>query len=79
MIDAKEISVIAVFNQTGNVKPLSIVWDDGRQFPIDEIMDVRKAASHKNGIIGLRYRCRIRNRVIHLYRDEDKWIMEMTN
>lgn len=72
----KDISVIAKFSTSGNVTPISILWEDGRTFEIDHITDIRKAASLKAGGIGMRYTCMIRNRQRYIYKDEDKWFME---
>ncbi len=71
-----DIGVNAFFSQDGKVKPLSIVWEDGRTFEIDRVTDRRRAASLKTGGIGIRFTCFIRDRRIYLYKDEDKWFME---
>lgn len=60
----------------GQIKPLSIKWSDGRTFEIDKIMDARVAASLKGGGQGMRYTCRIRNRVFFLFHDEEQWFIE---
>ena len=47
----------------GRSFPTSIVWEDGRLFEIDKILDIRRAACLKSGGIGIRNRrnsCRIR-------------------
>ena len=56
--------------------PLSLEWEDGRSFEIDKVLDVRKAASQKAGGIGVRYTCRIRNKQVYLFKDEDMWFIE---
>ena len=43
------LEVIAKFDVNGNIRPVSIVWEDGRVFPVDRILDIRKAASLKAG------------------------------
>ena len=53
------LEVIAKFDVNGNIRPVSIVWEDGRVFPVDRILDIRKAASLKAGGLGMRYICRI--------------------
>ncbi|HAN20444.1 MAG: hypothetical protein A2Y15_08810 [Clostridiales bacterium GWF2_36_10] len=60
----------------GRQTPLSIIWEDGRTFEVDRILDVRRAASLKAGGVGIRYTCRIRNKQIYLYDEEGCWFME---
>ena len=73
----KNVGVIAQFSESGKVKPLSIMWSDGRQFDIDRVDDARRAASLKGGGIGIRYTCMIRGRQVYLFKDEDVWYMEV--
>ena len=74
------VSVIEVRHKDGRLFPLSIVWEDGRRFKIDKVLDVRPAASLKAGGAGMRYKIRIRDRETFLYLEEDKsgakWFME---
>jgi hypothetical protein len=64
----------------GKVVPLSFVWEDGRRYEIDRILDVRPAASLKAGGAGMRYTVRVRNRETYMFLEEDsgavKWFME---
>ncbi len=68
--------VNAEFDTDGHIRPTSIVWEDGRVFEVDRILDVRRAASLKAGGVGMRYACRIRGRTFYLYDDENRWFME---
>ena len=61
---------------TGVVKPVLLIHTDGRQYVIDQVSEPVKCASLKSGGIGLRYRCRIRNKYLYLYLDEYKWYYE---
>lgn len=60
----------------GNVRPLTIKWEDGRVFEIDRLLDVRQAPALKAGGVGIRYTCRIRNKQVYLFDDEGKWFVE---
>jgi len=64
----------------GRLIPLSFVWEDGRRYEIDRVIDVRPAASLRAGGVGLRYTVRVRNRETFLYLEEEggvsKWFME---
>lgn len=70
------IEVIAKYNQEGQVRPLKIVWEDGRVFEISRITDIRPAASLKSGGIGLRYTCIINTKPVYLFLDDNKWFIE---
>ena len=66
------IDVTARFTPEGKVLPLFINWEDGRRFPIDRVLDVCRAASLKQGGIGLRYTCRIGGQIRYLVLDGTK-------
>ena len=70
------VKVIAEHDELGRVRPMSVLWDDGRVFEIDRVLDVRQAASLKAGGQGLRYKCRIRGRETYLFCDEGRWFVE---
>ena len=56
--------------------PVAIHWEDGKEFEIDEVVDVRRAASLKAGGAGIRYTIRIGDRRTYLFLEEDKWFVE---
>lgn len=60
----------------GRAVPTSIVWNDGRVFDIDKVLDIRKAASLKEGGIGMRYTCQICGKKVLLFNDNDTWFIE---
>ncbi len=60
----------------GNIVPTHIIWSDDREFPIDRVIDVRKAASTKAGGLGLRYTVRIDNKERFLYYEAPRWFVE---
>ena len=70
------LQVNADFDLDGNIRPRAIIWEDGRVFEIDRILDVRRAASLKAGGLGIRYICRIRGKEVKLFNDEGHWFME---
>lgn len=69
------IGVLAFHNPDGTAKPLSIKWHDGREYGIDRIIDVRKAASLKAGGVGMRYTVRIMGKQVYLFDEEGKWFI----
>lgn len=70
------VEVTARHDIHGNVRPLTIKWEDGRIFEVDRLLDVRQAPALKAGGVGIRYTCRIRNKQVYLFDDEGKWFVE---
>lgn len=70
------VSVKAVFHSDGGFKPVSFIWEDGQEYEISRVTDIRRAASLKAGGSGIRYTCRVENREVYLFLEEDRWFME---
>lgn len=70
------VKVTAEFGADGRVRPLSLTWEDGRVFEVERVTDARGVASLKGGGAGMRYTCRIRNRVVYLFYEEPRWFLE---
>ncbi len=70
------VEVTAKHDTHGNVRPLTIKWEDGRIFEIDCLIDVRQAPSLKGGGLGIRYTCRIRGKHVYLFDYKGKWFVE---
>ncbi|MEA1959968.1 MAG: hypothetical protein U9N81_01535 [Bacillota bacterium] len=70
------VGVKAVFNPDGGFRPISLIWEDGREYEIDRVTDIRRAASLKAGGIGIRYTCRVCQKEVYLFLEEDRWFME---
>ena len=66
----KNVTVLARMLDNGNIIPIEIVWEDGRLFQIDKILDKRKTVSTKGGGTGLRYTVVILNKERYLFLDE---------
>lgn len=60
------------------IEPLSMVWTDGAEFPVDRILDVRPAASTHAGGYGLRFSVMIDGRQRYLWLEEgnEMWFVE---
>jgi len=70
------VDVIVYFTKEGQILPQKIIWNDGRKFDIDKILDIRPAPSLKVGGQGLRYTCRILNKETYLWLEDEKWFVE---
>lgn len=76
MVEKVYVEVTARFDTEGNLEPLSVVWVDGRTFPVDRVLEARKAASTKAGGVGMRFRCRIRGKETFLFYEDPRWFVE---
>jgi len=70
------VDVDARFGADGKIMPHTVAWEDGRNFEIDQILDIRRAASLKAGGSGMRYTCRIRGKDTYLFLEENRWFVE---
>jgi hypothetical protein len=70
------VKVLAEFDSEGQVRPVSVTWEDGRVFEVDRITDARRAVSLKAGGAGMRFTCIIRNKQVYLFYEEPRWFME---
>lgn len=71
------VKVRADFLTDGRIRPLMFRTEDGPIMRIDQIMDVRPAASLKAGGAGIRYICRVEEKQIHLFHDGEYWFIEV--
>lgn len=74
--EKRYVAVVARHDENGRVVPLSVEWDDGRVFPIDEVRDVRRAASLKTGGDGMRYTVRVGRNITYLFFEDPCWFVE---
>ncbi len=65
------VEVLARFTTDGQLIPVSLVWESGRRYMIDRINRVERMASRKAGGAGICYTCRILNREIQLFYEEN--------
>lgn len=72
------VGVTAYFKPDGTFYPISLSWADGRVYPVDKILDMRRAASLKAGGVGLRFTCRILGQQRFLFYDDThyRWFVE---
>ena len=70
------VSVEVLFDETGQMMPRCVQWEDGRIFDIDRILVVRPAASLRAGGQGIRYTCRIQGQETYLFYENPRWFVE---
>ncbi|NLZ81870.1 MAG: hypothetical protein GX913_08765 [Clostridiales bacterium] len=71
------VDMTAVFSKEGVLTPKSFLWKDGREFEIQHVRDIRRAASLKAGGVGTRYTCIIDGKQSYIfYEDNNLWFVE---
>ena len=55
------------FNPDGVMIPTSVIWEDGREYIIDKVMDIRQAAAMKAGGQGDRYTIRVKGQQSYVF------------
>ena len=75
----KYVDVICLIEQTGNIKPLYLIWDKAKKIPIVKIKEICPKAFVDVGGSGLRYTCVFGPDIVrHLYLDRNKWYVEIS-
>ncbi len=72
----KYVKVIAVFHTDGSITPRVILSDDGAHMEINNISDIRRAASISAGGYGVRYTCVCGGRPLQIYLEGSRWFVE---
>ncbi|MBR5527999.1 MAG: hypothetical protein IKV97_03270 [Clostridia bacterium] len=70
------VKVTAIFDDIGNIFPKKIEWEDGTNYEVDKIIDIRPCASTKCGGFGIRYTCGIRGKEAFLFFEDNRWFVE---
>ena len=68
------VEVNANFSREGGVKPLSLVWEDGRKFEIEMIKAVEHAPARVNALLPVRFTCIISGRERWLYLEPERCV-----
>jgi len=82
------VAVKADFREDGVMLPRVITWENGDQYEIDRILDIRQAAAMKAGGQGDRYTVRIKGKQSYLFFERSpnqtgnnigRWFVERKN
>ena len=70
------LSVECACTPEGQVTPTRFQWINRKWYDVDRVFDVGRAPSLLTGGKGIRYVCRVHDRMIKLFRDGDRWYAE---
>ena len=71
------VTVVVETDKLGKLTPLHLVWDEGKIYKIDAILEIRKAASIVGGC-GILYIVKIQGQSRRLYYELNRWFIEST-
>lgn len=70
------VPVVVRFDTEGKLRPLVIEFDEEHKYPVDSVLDVRRAACQRVGGVGDRYTCQINGQVTYLWMEKGIWFVE---
>ena len=67
------------FGREGGLRPLWLIWEDGRKFEIDRVKRVDRAPSQAGSVLPVRYTCVVEGKEKRLYFEPERmaWFVEM--
>lgn len=74
--EKRYVPVVVRFDAAGKMRPVLIEFDEEHKYPVDKILDVRRAACQSVGGVGDRYTCRIRGKETYLWFEKGCWFVE---
>ena len=69
------VPVLVHFDSEGKMQPVLIEFDKEHKYPVDKILDVRRAACQNVGGVGDRYTCRIQGKETYLWFERGRWFV----
>ena len=73
--EKRYVPVIVRFEADGKLRPLEIQFDEAHSYPVDQVLDVRRAACQSVGGVGDRYTCRIQGEESYLWFEKGRWFV----
>ena len=70
------VRVIAETDEEGSTLPISITWEDGKNYIIDRVTDIRRAYAKNVGGTAMRYTVKIAGKETYIFSESGKWFVE---
>ena len=73
------VEVLARFSGKGGVRPVELVWSDGRTFPVERVRFVERAPARVNAVLPVRYTCVIggKEKLLYFEPERMRWFVEV--
>ena len=73
--EKRYVPVLVRFEADGKMRPMEIEFSEGQKYPVDQILDVRRAACQSVGGVGDRYTYRIQGKESYLWFEKGRWFV----
>ena len=73
----QNVPVVVRFDTEGKIRPLVLEFEEEHKYPVERVLDVRRAACQRVGGVGDRYTCRINGQVTYLWMEKGVWFVEV--
>lgn len=70
------VDVCVMFDCNGNMTPISVTWENGKVYPINKVIDVRRCVGKQMSKVPMRYTVSIGNSKTELYYEDPAWFVE---
>ena len=70
------VRVISETDEWGKVRPICVIWEDGRSYSVDKVTDIRRACAGKVGGTAKRYTVNIEGKQTYIFFEDGKWFVE---
>lgn len=70
------VDVIVRENKDGRKHPISLIFEDGKTYSIDRLIQVKRCAAMKVGGTGIRYTVSICGKETYIFENGGKWFVE---
>lgn len=70
------VPVVVRFDTEGNLRPLTIEFDEEHKYSVDHVLDVCRAACQTVGGVGVRYTIWVQGHERYLWLEKGKWFVE---
>ena len=70
------VDVIVRESKDGRKRPMSLLFEDGKSYIIERLVQVKRCAARKVGGTGMRYTVSIMGKETYLFEDKGKWFVE---
>ena len=74
------VEVLAIFSREGGVRPVVLIRQDGRRYPIDRVRTVGHAPARVAAVLPVRFACSVCGREVALYFEPARlrWFIELS-
>lgn len=73
------VEILARFMGEGGLRPVELVWVDGRKYAVERVRFIERAPAHVDAVLPVRYTCVIGGKERFLYFEPERmrWFVEV--